>query len=431
MTAIVGVMNKHAVALAADSAVTITTDARKNKNKVLNCANKIFNLSKYEPVGVMIYNGASLMGTPWDLIIKMYRQELGEKHFAELGQYINDFLDFLYSKNYFNSASDKREYLTRDLFNEIARLHEQASMNCKIKNSGKVDPKDLLNEIQNLLIDYKNFLSKQGRCKGFESITIDDFKDYLGDKLNVIHKDFEKSIGIKLDETIRLLLDDVLFLSTVQENPLSHDYTGLVFSGYGTEEIYPSLLSIIVRFAYDGKLIVIPNLTTKISNANPSAVCPFAQTDVINTVLAGIADPIDIVVNDAFSYVIKGYNDKIIEQLIKSQVDPNIINDVVKKVPTNIFQQIFSDKINKFIGKEYISKLKETVAYLDIEDLSNMAESLISITSLSRRMKSEEESVGGPVDVAVISKVDGFIWIKRKHYFDKNLNPQFFAKYNR
>ena len=40
-----------------------------------------------------------------------------------------------------------------------------------------------------------------------------------------------------------------------------------------------------------------------------------------------------------------------------------------------------------------------------------------------------EESVGGPVDVAVISKGDGFIWIKRKHYFDPSLNSHFFTNY--
>ena len=42
MTAIVGVLNKHAVAIAADSAVTMG-----NTHKVVNSANKIFTLSKY------------------------------------------------------------------------------------------------------------------------------------------------------------------------------------------------------------------------------------------------------------------------------------------------------------------------------------------------------------------------------------------------
>lgn len=38
-----------------------------------------------------------------------------------------------------------------------------------------------------------------------------------------------------------------------------------------------------------------------------------------------------------------------------------------------------------------------------------------------------QETVGGPVDVAVISKGDGFIWMRRKHYFSAALNPQFFS----
>jgi hypothetical protein len=41
----------------------------------------------------------------------------------------------------------------------------------------------------------------------------------------------------------------------------------------------------------------------------------------------------------------------------------------------------------------------------------------------------KSETVGGPVDVAIISKYDGFIWIKRKHYFDKKQNPFFRQKY--
>ena len=52
MTAIVAVLNKHAVAIAADSAVTMG-----DTHKVVNSANKIFTLSKYHPVAVMTYNG--------------------------------------------------------------------------------------------------------------------------------------------------------------------------------------------------------------------------------------------------------------------------------------------------------------------------------------------------------------------------------------
>ena len=44
-------------------------------------------------------------------------------------------------------------------------------------------------------------------------------------------------------------------------------------------------------------------------------------------------------------------------------------------------------------------------------------------------MSFETATVGGPTDVAMITKGDGFIWIKRKHYFDAALNHHFFANY--
>lgn len=58
-----------------------------------------------------------------------------------------------------------------------------------------------------------------------------------------------------------------------------------------------------------------------------------------------------------------------------------------------------------------------------------MAETLINLTSFKRHVTHDAETVGGPIDVAVVSKGDGFIWIKRKHYFSKDLNLQFFANY--
>ena len=45
--ALVSVMNKHAVVIAADSAITVTTPYG---HKVINSANKVFALSKYHPV---------------------------------------------------------------------------------------------------------------------------------------------------------------------------------------------------------------------------------------------------------------------------------------------------------------------------------------------------------------------------------------------
>jgi hypothetical protein len=58
-----------------------------------------------------------------------------------------------------------------------------------------------------------------------------------------------------------------------------------------------------------------------------------------------------------------------------------------------------------------------------------MAESLVNLTKFRRRVSTERETVGGPIDVAIITKGDGFVWVKRKHYFDPKLNPRTMGRY--
>ena len=82
MTAEVAVLNRQAVALAADSAVTIETS--EGGAKAWPSANKIFGMSHRHPVGVIVYGGADLMGIPWETIVKMYRDQLGQTSFPRL-----------------------------------------------------------------------------------------------------------------------------------------------------------------------------------------------------------------------------------------------------------------------------------------------------------------------------------------------------------
>ena len=69
MTSEVVVMNRMGVALAADSAATIEMG---ENSKLRNSALKLFMLSKYCPVGVMVYNNADLLGVPLETIIKLF-----------------------------------------------------------------------------------------------------------------------------------------------------------------------------------------------------------------------------------------------------------------------------------------------------------------------------------------------------------------------
>jgi hypothetical protein len=65
------------------------------------------------------------------------------------------------------------------------------------------------------------------------------------------------------------------------------------------------------------------------------------------------------------------------------------------------------------------------------DELAAMAEALVNLTAFKRRMTDSLETVGGPIDVAVISKGDGLVWVKRKQYFPRELNHHFFTNYFR
>jgi hypothetical protein len=77
---------------------------------------------------------------------------------------------------------------------------------------------------------------------------------------------------------------------------------------------------------------------------------------------------------------------------------------------------------------ESAGETDDAVMFMAKSDLPNFAEALVNITSVKSRASLDTESVGGPIDVAVISRDDGFVWVKRKHYFDPSLNPRFFVR---
>ena len=140
--------------------------------------------------------------------------------------------------------------------------------------------------------------------------------------------------------------------------------------------------------------------------------------------------------NKLLGYVNKIYNDYD-NKLKEAILNNSNLNDDEKSKMLKELEKINDNTVmldNKF--KKYINSLKKThkqpiinsLAALPKEGLSNLAESLINITSLKRKVQNDLQSVGGPVDVAIITHGDGFIWTKRKHYFSPDLNPQFFER---
>ena len=103
------------------------------------------------------------------------------------------------------------------------------------------------------------------------------------------------------------------------------------------------------------------------------------------------------------------------------------ISQQVNTIAHNLLDKFYKE-MAKYQQDAHVNPILMTVNILPKDELGAMAEALVNLTSLKRRVTTDEESVGGPTDVALISKGDGFIWLKRKHYFRPELNADFFSK---
>lgn len=427
MTAVVGILNKHAVAIAADSAVTIDGNGGR---KIFNKANKVFTLSKHHPGGIMIYNSASFMTTPWETIIKIYRKQLGKTSFSTLKEYEQNFIAFLRAKSFFTDDVMQIAFLENlALYIIDSLINDVANQNAGLLETPTAENRNLFLSLFEDQIDKLNstWSSHTDFCPEFTDYTFEMFLSYSVEIFDRINQHRFTVNGMEItDELMIKIKQAVYYVLRSKEEYTS--FTGLIFTGFGEDEIYPQLIPINISIVVDNRLrfYVNENRAASISNSNYGAVCPFAQTDVIDTILSGIDPSLDNIYLNNFDALFKKYNQAILESI--GDTNP-LLTQQIKKLDTSAIVNEFNS-LNKQIRQEnHIAPLMNAVSNLAKEDLSEMAESLIYLTYLKRRITFAEESVGGPVDVAIISKGDGFVWIKRKHYFKPEINQHFFDNY--
>ena len=418
MTAIVGVLNKQAVAVAADSAVTIGSG-----RKIYNTANKIFTLSKRHPIGVAIYGNARFNSSiPWEIVIKMYRDQLGDTTKPTIKEYASGFFDYL--ENY------KNKYLSQDTLNKVLcrdvySFWREIILEQLPTDEDKGFNNDDYSAIKERLSKIYNENAAAPPVDRLNAITKEVFLSAVNVILEVIAKQFEAagcdySADKDLIETVLYLV----FIGRVFSDP---SYSGLAFFGYGDDEIYPSIYR--VRF-YDCVISTLyweDEAYAQVGEPpRDSYICPMAQQDEMSAYITGVNPYME----DAFFQTTDATFRLLLESIAKLVGDENnpLANNI-RGIDIDGLMEDYKKSIDKVKQQKMISPLMKTVSTMGKEDLAELAENLIYQTSLKRHITPNLESVGGPVDVAVISKGDGFIWIKRKHYFNPALNQAFFDNY--
>lgn len=429
MTAEIAILNKTAVALAADSAVTIQ---QLTGHKIYNSANKLFTLSKYHPVGIMLFGGATFMGVPWETIIKIYRTKLKTTKFNTLKEYVNNFIDFVKtSGNKFISTQQQDNYVkshVRDYF-RIIKKEITEKLKQLMNKQKKMDESQIIDIVNKIIIQRVNESEKSEFLEAVSDKNRERFLYKFDNEINkIIQEVFEK---LQINDDIIGYLKNIAMGLFFRSGNFTKNTSGIVFSGFGDNEIFPSI------YAYRFECIVenIPKYVKYndgvISFDNNALIIPFAQSEMVHTFIEGIDPNLEQLSSGYLKQVFEKFPDLLLDQIqLKDGIDRKKLTIKIKKISQNIFKD-YINKNKAYRNDAHVAPIVNIVSILPKDELASMAEALVNLTSFKRRITMDAETVGGPIDVAVISKGDGFIWIKRKHYFQPELNPYFFKNYFR
>ena len=413
MTAIVGILNKRAAVMAADSAVTVSNA---HGTKIYNTATKIFRLSREHPVGVMIFDSSYFMETPWDLIFKLYRDRRGSQGFNTLDEYVRNFLNFLSSEDYFSGPASQGRYLQREIQGFYYKVSDyvQEVLEQKI-DDGEMSDEEVEAECRKVTLERIGQIveaaKERGECPELESYTLSHLKSFarelLDDWAQVRKEDsFPEEFGGQFEEGFLAYLRSQLFFRG----------TGLVFVGYGEKDIYPQLITIYISGAFDRRLRYYysgEDENVSIGDDNSSTIMPFAQVDVMLTLMKGIHPTFRRYVEARHSDSLNEAREKILAAMKEAGCSKKQMAAIEALELTELTDK-YEELMDDFSQNEFVDGIVDAVNSFNVEDMVNMAESLVSVTNLQRHISSSEESVGGPIDVAVITRSEGFMWAKHK-----------------
>ena len=417
MTSEIALLNQSAVVLAADSATTVTYwDEGQKKELFFKGANKIFHLSAEYPVGIMTNGSADLQGLPWEVLVKAYRDDRGGKRLERLSEYAVDLFDFLVSNEDIFPADYQKIKLIRSIVGTARNIAFSIYFSREFENAN--ENADQQKEVATQLFETRRaeVAADVDICAGAEAIIRDIRRLYLGEVRSALtqdHSAFEDYFVI--DELVTLGI-----LGLFKKKWTSLQSTGLVIAGFGFRDYFPALEQHECYGVLAGRVIAqkVQRGDRAISHDSPSEIVPLAQCEMADTFMFGASNDALNAMDRALSTSLRGLIDALIrEEALAADYD---IGMVAMQA-----QETFRHAIRDHLWKNHTTPLRRAIGMLPVGELAELAEILVYMESKKERVTRPTESVGGAIDVAVITKGDGFIWIKRKHYFDPGLNPRY------
>ncbi|CAJ4042266.1 Uncharacterised protein [Burkholderia pseudomallei] len=411
-----------AVALAADSAVTFTSFPN-GQQTFASGANKIFQLSTSAPVGVMLFNNAALQDVPWELIIKSFRSELAAGVKNSLNDYASELARFVRSSAALFPPAHKEKHFKQLAGRAFFYLLNKAKAEKPVlQQSG--DAAAMAAAVADFLATEVQLNASTPLSQLFVVQDVADAKaahqawlsQEIGNYLGASPQDGHLAAVIEGDAFADVAIDSLYKFYGVH---FHLDYTGIVVAGYGDKDYFPAYSELRYYGFLLDRLVVEEVQKQAIDHSADAVIQAFAKKSMVDTFLSGFAPEVWNTVTGLFrthvGQMIAGLNLPAPTAAAARAMLPQTEGE---------FARAWSEEV----WRRHYAPLNSVISGLPPSEMAELAETLVMLESLKEKVTQRTQSVGGPVDVAVITKAEGLVWIKRKHYFSPELNPRYFVR---
>ena len=221
----------------------------------------------------------------------------------------------------------------------------------------------------------------------------------------------------KLEDYVQQLkgfVDSEIIASHIKNDVVfkENERTFLVFAGYGEDEAYPSICQYEVTGINKSKLQWQLSGSANISSEQESNIFTSGQSDFIDAIELGIQ-------NERIGIIRKRF-----QTLIEDLLTQNLLDSLIGKIDYPTIRQEVADLIRES-GKEHLRQHLDAIKQFDLQKMACLAENLIKATELHRKITFRQEGVGGLIDLAVITREDGFQWLNRKSWYEPSKGGQY------
>ncbi len=403
MTAQIGVLNTEVAVLASDTAVSV------GDSKIFGQYHKILKLADNLPVAIMVNGSGNFLSVPWARIVGLYCQEHATEK-ATLKDYFDSLIDYIQKKpeltNYERNFDFFRDWLYERYFYLVSKFGKEKS-DRRLTTFLEFECKRLDKSNQDLIDNSKHDIISR---------SVGDYLENINSYAEIEHSELIKKHREKMVHYLTLL-----FLKQITHSPMSE----IIVAGFGRNDIYPYLVKVSVEGIFENHIRmstpVIHKIGTYYPNGNGdrrlSSVLSFAQTDGADMILGGV--------NREFEDFFHQNKDKNLVELLTFIEKHAIISQLEKQKQTRITSDIdhftyrqvhnFRNELKHFKDTNYTSPIINSVRYMGVGDICELARTMVNLTSIIRRYSiNQRETVGGEIDVVVLSKEEGFKEIKQK-----------------